>query len=433
MSHPQLKVLVIGSGGREHAFVRACRRSPLVRDVVAAPGNGGIAADARCIPVDVSDPVALTHLAREIAADFVIIGPEVPLCAGAADALQEAGLAVYGPNAKAAQLEGSKAFTKEFLFRHGIPCARSETFTTVPPARKFLENLSPPYVIKASGLAAGKGVIIAPNLHEAEVAVRGMIEGNVFGESGHEVVLEEFLDGEEASIHVLADGEKFVQLPASQDHKRVGEGDTGPNTGGMGAYAPAGVITPALSAEIRGRIIEPSLRGLVADGITFRGTLFIGVMVTKDGPKVLEFNVRFGDPETQTLLPLFDCDPVKVLHDIALGRLDPATVTFRDEQAVVVVMCSEGYPDHYRKGDPVTLPKELPAGTDILHAGTKLDSAGELVTSGGRVLSVCARAPRLRDALDLAYGVVGRVSWRGAHFRRDIAARQLRREHTGSH
>ena len=431
MSTKKLKVLVLGSGGREHAILQACLRSPIVGEAIAAPGNGGMARDARCVDCDPADPAAVTALAKAERVDFVIVGPEAPLCAGVVDALESAGIPAYGPRKAGAILEGSKAFTKEFLFRHSIPCARSGTFTDCAKALAHLRGHPLPVVVKASGLAAGKGVVIAQSEGEAADAVRDMMEKHVFGGSGDEVVIEEYLDGEEASIHVLVSDGAYVMLPASQDHKRVGDGDTGPNTGGMGAYAPAAVITPALRQRIEREIVAPTIAGFRADDIPFRGTLFIGIMATASGPKVLEFNVRFGDPETQTLLPLFASDPVEALLATARGTLDPAAVRFRDAYAVAIVMAAEGYPGDYRKGDEIALPADLPAGTGIVHAGTKLDARGRLLTSGGRVLSVTACNPSLAEALRLAYDVADRVTWRGAFKRRDIAARQLRRDAAG--
>ena len=295
----KIDVLILGSGGREHALLKACLRSPRVGKVRVAPGNGGMALEAECLPVDAADPAAVLALVRRTGSGFVIVGPEVPLAAGVVDVLEEAGVPAYGPRAAGARLEASKAFTKEFLFRHRIPTAASATFTSLEPALVHVRSGPVPVVIKASGLAAGKGVVIATTHAEAEAALRDMMGAKVFGAAGDEVVVEEFMQGEEASIMLMVCGEEYLMLPPSQDHKRAGEGDTGPNTGGMGAYAPADVVTPEVERRVRSEIIEPTLRGLRQDGIDYRGTLYVGIMVTAQGPKVVEFNVRFGDPECQ--------------------------------------------------------------------------------------------------------------------------------------
>jgi len=425
-----LKVLVVGAGAREHALVKACRRSPLVRATLAAPGNGGIAAEAACFPVKADDVPGLVALAQKEKADFVIVGPEVPLTLGLVNALAAAGIAAFGPNRVAAHLEGSKAFTKDFLLRNKIPTAYGETFDTVAAATAYLAKKSIPIVIKASGLAAGKGVTVAQTLAEAEAAVRASLEEGIFGPGGEEVVIEDFMPGEEASMMLLVCGEKYAVLPPSQDHKRVGDGDTGPNTGGMGAYAPASVVDAPMMQRIDREIIRPTLAALAREKIDYRGVLYIGLMLTPEGPKVVEFNVRFGDPECQVLLPLLETDPVKLLWDCAHGALDPAAVRVRPDFAATVVLAAPGYPAQPRAGDVITLPDaaKLPANTDILHAGTKIREDGKLVTSGGRVLSVTATAPTLRAALDAAYAACTLVHFDGCHYRQDIGARQLQRE-----
>lgn len=422
-----LKVLIIGSGGREHALLRACRNSPLVASVVAAPGNGGMAAEAPCHPLDVEDPQATVALARRLGINLAIVGPEVPLALGTADALRDAGIDTYGPGRDGAVLESSKAACKAFFKRHNIPTAAWDTFSAVEPALDYARSCQLPLVVKASGLAAGKGVIICETAAEAEAAIRGMLEENQFGESGAEIVIEEFLTGQEASIMVMVSGDQYVCLPPSQDHKRIGDGDTGPNTGGMGAYAPAAVVTGAVMETVHRDIIAPTLAGFRKENIDFRGTLFIGLMISESGDaKVLEYNVRFGDPECQVLLPLCATDPVGLMLDCARGTLVPADVKLRDDFAVIVVLAAKGYPGAYAKGDVIHLPEDLPANVQIIHAGTRLDDAGLLRGSGGRVLGVVALAPTLEAAARDAYAVCDQVEWANKVFRRDIGHRQLK-------
>jgi phosphoribosylamine---glycine ligase len=426
----KLKVLVVGAGAREHALVKACRRSPLVREVIAAPGNAGIADEAACHAVKVEDIKGLVVLAQAEKADFVIVGPEVPLSLGLVNGLAAHGIAAFGPKRVAAHLEASKSFTKAFLLRHKIPTAYGETFDTSAAALAYLAKKSAPIVIKASGLAAGKGVTVATTRAEAEAAVRAALDDGVFGTSGDEVVIEDFLPGEEASMMLLVCGEKYLVLPPSQDHKRIGDGDTGGNTGGMGAYAPAAVVSPELMRRIEAEIIRPTIAGLALENIEYRGVLYIGLMLTPSGPSVVEFNVRFGDPECQVLLPLLETDPVKLMWECANGTLDPAAARTRPAFAAAVVLAAEGYPAQPRAGDVITLPapSALPAGVDILHAGTARRADGAVVTNGGRVLDVVATAPTLRAALDAAYAACAQIKFAGAHYRRDIGARQLRRD-----
>jgi len=422
-------VLVIGSGGREHALVKACRKSPLVEKVVAAPGNGGMAADAECRALNLENVPAIVALARDLAADLVVIGPEGPLALGAADELRAAGFDVYGPGIDGARLEASKTYAKDFLIRNQIPTARGQHFSDFAQALKYLCNANYPIVIKADGLAAGKGVLICKTFEDAERVAHEMLVKNQFGEAGHEILIEEFMDGEEASIMLMVSGEDYVMLPASQDHKRIGEGDKGLNTGGMGAYAPAAVVNEAVEKSVRLQIVEPTLRALQQEGIDFRGTLYVGIMILPGGdPKVVEFNVRFGDPECQILLPLLDDDPVALLRDCARGELKPDSVRVKETFAMIVVMAAGGYPGPYRKGDVIALPAELPDDTEIIHAGTMRRDDGVIVTSGGRVLGVVGTGPTLLAARDAAYAVADQVSWQDAYFRRDIGWRQLERE-----
>lgn len=423
-----LDVLILGSGGREHSLLKACLRSPRVAKVRVAPGNGGMALEAECLEVDAANPAAVLALVRQTGSNFVIVGPEVPLAAGVVDALEAAGIPAYGPLAAGARLEASKAFSKDFMVRHKVPTAASETFRQLEPALAYVRRQSVPIVIKASGLAAGKGVVIATTQAEAEAALRDMMQAKIFGASGDEVVIEEFMQGEEASIMLMVCGEEYLMLPPSQDHKRVGEGDTGLNTGGMGAYAPTTVVTPEVERRLREEIIVPTLRGLKSDGIDYRGTLYVGIMVTATGPRVVEYNVRFGDPECQVLMPSLETDPLQIMEDIALGRFRSASVKLRPGATIIIVLAAGGYPGEIRKGDVITLPVNLPAGVDIVHGGTKRQADGRVVTAGGRVLGVVAHGATLQEAAQRAYSVVPQVKFEGSHYRRDIGYRQLRRD-----
>lgn len=422
------KVLVIGAGGREHAIVRACVASPMVKSVIAAPGNGGICRDCTCHAVAVEDVEAMLALAKKEGVDFAIVGPEAPLSAGMVDALEAVGIPAYGPRKAGARLEASKAFTKDFLLRHNIPTAGSTTFTDYAGARDHLKHRKEyPVVIKASGLAAGKGVIIAEDYEKAKHAVRAMLEEEAFGESGDTILIEDFLEGEEASITLMCCGERYVMLPPSQDHKRIGEGDSGPNTGGMGAYAPAAVVTDSLQRTIEETIVKPTLAGLTAEGIDFRGTLYIGIMITAQGSQVLEFNVRFGDPETQVLLPLLENDPVQLMYACATGTLEPTEVKLRDAYAMVVVLAARGYPDSYPKGEKITLPSDS-ENAWVIHAGTRSDEKGNTLSSGGRVLGVVGTGDSLQQAADNAYSLAEQVKFTSKYIRHDIGWRQLERE-----
>lgn len=423
----KLSILVVGSGGREHALVQMCLRSPLTERVIAAPGNGGMAAVVDCYDIAVEDIEAIVKLAQAHQIGLVIVGPEIPLSLGLVDALQAAGIPAYGPNIKGAQLESSKAFCKDFLVRHKIPTAQYASFTEVGPALEYLTTHPAPIVIKASGLAAGKGVIMANTQEEAITAVKDMLEGNAFGASGHEIVIEETLYGEEVSIHAIISGDNFVCLPPSQDHKRIGTGDTGLNTGGMGAYAPTSRVTPAVQDEIETQIIRPTLDGFKTDGIEFRGTLYAGLMLTSNGVRVLEYNVRLGDPETQVLLPMLADDLLPVLLASAQGAALPQTLKIRPGAAIVVVLAASGYPGSYRKGDVITFPPTMPAGTAIVHAGSAQAADGRCITNGGRVLGISAQAANLQIAADLAYRCCDQVHFDGKYLRRDIGHRELKR------
>lgn len=429
VSGKKLKVLIVGSGGREHALVLAAKRSPMLEKLVCAPGNGGIERDCEVVQIPAEDVSAVVKFAGGNGFDFVICGPEVPLSLGLGDALRAAGIPVYGPSKAGALLEASKAHSKNFLKKYSIPTAEGRSFTDAAQAEAYIMSAPFDAVIKASGLAAGKGVVIPSSREEAAAAAREMLEGGAFGESGREIVVEEKMDGEEASIMLVVSGEKYVMLPASQDHKRVGEGDTGPNTGGMGAYAPAAVATPAVLEAVRKNIVEPTLAGLAKEGVDYRGTLYVGIMITENGPKVVEFNVRFGDPECQVLMPLLESDPLELMYDAACGRLDPSKVKIADGFAAVVVMCARGYPGKYAKGDEISLPESVPAGSQIIHAGTRREG-GKILTAGGRVLGLSGFGKTLEEALARAYALADSVKFDGGFFRRDIAHRELERRAT---
>jgi phosphoribosylamine--glycine ligase len=420
-------LLVVGSGGREHALVRALLASPAQPRILCAPGNAGIALDVPCFPVAADDVPGLVALAQREKVEFVVVGPEVPLSLGLADRLIEAGIPVYGPKADGARLEASKIFTKQILLKHRIPTAPAAFFSEVTPALAYLHTRKIPIVIKADGLAAGKGVIVAQSLAEAEAAVRDMLDGGKFGSAGRQLLIEDCLFGEETSILVVVSGRDYVILPTSQDHKRVGDGDTGPNTGGMGTYSPAEVVTPALLARIENEIVRPSVNAIADEGMEFRGTLFIGIMLTPEGPSVIEYNTRFGDPETQVVLPRLATDLLGLLWAAARGELAGAQLAVKPGYAVCVVIAARGYPDAYPKGDIIAFPETLPAGTFIYHAGTTKNSAGQIVTNGGRVLGVTSLAPTLRAAADHAYAACDAVQCSSKYFRRDIGARQLNR------
>ncbi len=426
-----MKVLIIGNGGREHALAWRVAKSPQVESVYVAPGNAGTLLEAglQNVAINADDIDGLLEFAADNAIDLSIVGPEAPLVAGIVDRFTEAGLRCFGPTAAAAQLEGSKAFAKDFMARHGIPTAAYGKFTRIDDAVTFIRQHGAPIVVKADGLAAGKGVIIAQTTDEAEMAVRDMLAGNAFGEAGHRVVIEEFLTGEEASFIVMADGEHILPLATSQDHKARDEGDQGPNTGGMGAYSPAPVIDDALHQRAMETVIIPTIRGMAEQGMPFTGFLYAGLMISPDGEtNVLEFNVRFGDPETQPIMMRLQSDLAELCLAAVDGRLDQVEALWDPRPALGVVMAAGGYPDAYGKGYPITGLDEANSGeTRVFHAGTAMhDNA--VVTSGGRVLCVCALGDSVTSAAKAAYAGCKKVNWQGAFFRPDIGHRAIARE-----
>jgi phosphoribosylamine--glycine ligase len=421
-----MDVLLLGSGGREHALAWKLAQSPLLGRLYAAPGNPGIAAHAETVDLDAADHRAVLRFARERKIALVVIGPEAPLVAGLGDALRAAGVPVFGPNRLAARLEGSKGFTKDLCARHGIPTAGYVRATSRAEAEKALDRFSLPVVIKADGLAAGKGVVIAETRADAEAAIADMFGGG-FGAAGAEVVIEEFLEGEEASFFALTDGETVLPFGTAQDHKRVGDGDTGPNTGGMGAYSPAPIVTPQVAAAVMERIVEPTVGAMAAEGAPYSGILYAGLMLTADGPKLIEYNARFGDPECQVLMMRLESDLLELMALTAAGRLAQAPPpAFAEDTALTVVMAARGYPGAVEKGGAIRIPATLPQGAMVFHAGTASHD-GALVASGGRVLNVSARAGTVAGARDAAYAAVDAIDFPGGFCRRDIGWRALAR------
>jgi phosphoribosylamine--glycine ligase len=420
------RILLLGSGGREHALAWKLAQSPRVEHLFVAPGNAGTACEARCtnLGVAVTDFPALIRFAREQGVDFVVIGPEDPLAMGAVDAFAAAGIPAFGPTAAAARIEASKAFARNFMARHGIPSPRYRTFTDYDEALAFLRQAAFPVVIKASGLAGGKGVIVPDDPNEAVAALRAMLVEGRFGSAGHEVVIEERLEGREVSVLAFCDGERLALMPVAQDHKRVYDGDQGPNTGGMGAFAPA-LLDEALLETITVTILQPTLAGLAAAGTPYRGVLYAGLMLTAAGPKVLEFNCRFGDPETQVILPLLAGDLFTILHDCAHGCLRPETVRWYPAAALCVVAAAAGYPGAYDRGDVIAglETAEAQIGVKVFHAGPTLDAAGRVCTAGGRVLAITAWGDDLTQARTRAYQAISAIAFRGMHYRRDIGTR----------
>lgn len=426
-----MKVLVVGGGGREHALAWKCAQSPRVSEVLVAPGNAGTALEAgvRNIAVSAEDIEALVALAQSESVSLAIIGPEVPLVNGIVDRFRDAGMPCFGPDAASAQLEGSKAFTKDFLRRHHIPTAAYQNFDELEPALAYIRERGAPIVVKADGLAAGKGVIVAHTLREAEDAATGMLSTGSFGDAGRRIVVEEFLKGEEASFIVMTDGRNVLSLASSQDHKARDEGDTGPNTGGMGAYSPAPVVTPEIEQRILDLVIHPTLAGLREDGINYTGFLYAGLMITPDGtPKVIEFNCRMGDPETQPIMARLQSDLVSLCEATLNGKLADTSALWDPRAALGVVMAAGGYPAGYDKGKKITgLDRQGTSDALVFHAGTALKDEG-VVTSGGRVLCVVGLGDTVADARDVAYDRVRNIRWDDVYFRNDIGHRAIARE-----
>lgn len=426
-----MKVLVIGGGGREHALVWKLKQSPRLTKIYCAPGNGGIAADAECVPYGVEELEGLRDFALREQIDLTVVGPEAPLVAGIVDLFQASGLRAFGPSARAALLEGSKLFAKEAMVRYGIPTAGFQVFREFGPACRYLRSLNGPCVVKADGLAAGKGVIVADNQAEASAAVRLIMDERAFGAAGDAVIIEERLEGEEVSVLAFTDGQTVLPMVASQDHKRVGDGDTGPNTGGMGAYSPPPVYTPALHEQVCSEVLNPLIQGLRGDGIRYRGVIYAGLMLTAKGPYVLEFNCRFGDPETQVVIPRLRSDLLEVLDAVVAERLSEIALDWETSAAACVVLASGGYPGSYESGQVIAGLAQVPPDIMVFHSGTG-NSDSDLVTAGGRVLGVTALGATVGQAVQRAYQGVGSISFEGMHFRRDIAHRALSRERSGS-
>ena len=417
-----MKILVVGGGGREHAIIKSLKKSPRVTEIFAAPGNGGIAADAVCTGIGAKDLEAITNFAKENAIDFAVVAPDDPLVLGAVDMLEAAGIPCFGPNKAAAILEGSKVFSKDLMKTYNIPTAEYRVFDDMAEALRYLETAPIPTVVKADGLALGKGVTVAMTREEAVEAVKSCMEDKIFGDSGSHIVIEEFLTGPEVSVLSFTDGSVVIPMVSSMDHKRVGDGDTGPNTGGMGTIAPNPYYTEDVAKQCMETIFLPTMRAMNAEGRTFKGCLYFGLMLTEKGPKVIEYNCRFGDPETQVVLPLLESDLLTVMEATAQGKLAETQVKFSDKSACCVVLASNGYPKKYESGYPITIPADLDA--EVFVAGAKLDG-GVLKTSGGRVLGVTALGDTLEEAIEKAYAQAANVKFENAYCRRDIGARAL--------
>ena len=417
-----MKLMVIGGGGREHDIIKKLKENPNVTEIYALPGNGGIAADAQCVNIGAKDIPAQVEFAKANGIDYAVVAPDDPLALGAVDALTEAGIPCFGPDAKAAIIESSKAFSKDLMKKYGIPTAAYETFTDVSSAEAYLDTVSAPIVVKADGLALGKGVIIAQTIEEAKEAVRSMMEDKVFGASGDKIVIEEFLTGPEVSVLSFTDGKTVIPMVSSMDHKRAGDGDTGLNTGGMGTIAPNPYYTEAIAQECMETIFLPTIKAMQAEGRPFKGCLYFGLMLTPNGPKVIEYNCRFGDPETQVVLPLLESDLLTVMQATTNGTLAETEVKFSSGSACCVVVASAGYPTAYEKGFPITMTAETAAHTYVAGAALK---DGQMVTSGGRVLGVTATAADLPAAIRKAYRLVEGVQFEKAYCRRDIGQKAL--------
>lgn len=420
-----MKLLVVGGGGREHAIIKKLKENPTVGTIYALPGNGGIAADAVCVPIAATDIDAICDFAAENGVDYAVVAPDDPLAAGCVDALTARGVPCFGPTKAAAEIESSKVFAKNLMRKYGIPTADYRVFTSAAEAEAYLASAPLPTVIKADGLALGKGVVIAETREAAMDAVHGMMEDKKFGASGETIVVEEFLTGPEVSVLAFTDGETLCPMVSSMDHKRALDGDRGPNTGGMGAVAPNPYYTPAIAAECMEKIFLPTIRAMRAEGRPFRGCLYFGLMLTPRGPKVIEYNCRFGDPETQAVLPLLESDLLTVMRAVTDGTLDKTPVRWRAGCSCCVVLASEGYPQHYETGFPLRVPDDLPA--EVFVAGAK-ERDGALYTAGGRVLGCTCVARSLREAVDGAYRAAARISFENVYYRHDIGAKALAAE-----
>ncbi len=421
-----MKVLIVGGGGREHALAWKISQSPRVKKIFCGPGNAGIAQLAECVDIQDSNIPAIIDLVRREKIDLTVVGPEVPLVAGLVDALEKEGYPVFGPRQRAAEIEGSKVLAKEIMHKYGIPTARYDVFDSAKQAKDYIKQLAGPCVIKADGLAAGKGVIVAEDEHTALAAVNDIMENQIFGAAGQRVVVEELLRGEEVSMLAFTDGEHVVPMLAAQDHKQVYDNDMGPNTGGMGAYAPAPVLNQELRQQVLDSIMIPVVRGMAAEDRPYRGVLYAGLMMTDKGPQVLEFNARFGDPETQPLLMMMQSDLVDVMEALLAGELNKVNLRWHDGASVCVVLASGGYPGSYSKGEVITGLADLPENVVAFHAGTALKN-GQVVTAGGRVLGMTARAGSIPEAIELAYQGVDWVKFNGMHYRKDIGKKAINR------
>ena len=418
-----MKILVVGGGGREHAIIKKIRENPAVEEIFALPGNGGIAADATCVNIGAKDIDGIVDFAKEKAVDYAVVAPDDPLVLGCVDALEAVGVPCFGPRKNAAIIEGSKVFSKDLMKKYGIPTAAYEVFTSPEDALRYLETAPIPTVIKADGLALGKGVTVAMTREEACAAVREAMEDKKFGASGDRIVIEEYLEGPEVSVLSFTDGNAVVPMVSSMDHKRAGDGDTGPNTGGMGTIAPNPYYTDAVAAECMEKIFLPTIRAMKAEGREFRGCLYFGLMITKDGPKVIEYNCRFGDPETQVVLPLLESDLLTVMQAVTAGKLAECEVKFRNGNACCVVLASKGYPGSYGKGFEITIPESVRPNVYVAGAALK---DGKLVTSGGRVLGVTAVEKTLPEAVKSAYALAEQVTFENSYKRTDIGQRALK-------
>ena len=418
-----MRIMVVGGGGREHAIIRSLKKNPEAEVIYALPGNGGIARDAVCVPIGAKDIDGIVAFAKEKGIGYAVVAPDDPLALGCVDALEAAGIPAFGPRKNAAVIESSKVFAKDLMKKYGIPTAAYEVFDRPDAALKYLETAPLPAVVKADGLALGKGVLICPTREEAFAAVRSIMEERQFGDSGSRIVIEEFLEGPEVSVLSFTDGETVIPMISSMDHKRAGDGDTGLNTGGMGTVAPNPYYTPETAERCMREIFLPTIRAMKQEGRPFRGCLYFGLMITADGPKVIEYNCRFGDPETQVVLPLLESDLLTVMRAVTEGKLAETEVRFSGRHACCVILASKGYPEHYEKGFEITVPEEVWPCTFVAGAAEK---DGRLVTSGGRVLGVTAVADTLQDAVREAYGLADRISFENRYLRRDIGQRALK-------